>query len=126
MTDRTPEGVAEALLAAGADLVGPATLTGTVQVDVTGGPDGDVVLWLSFDGGRLTGTGAGPAGSPDATLTLGAADARAVATGALDPSVAFMQGRMKVAGDMGPVLDLLALSATPAAAAVRARVAGTA
>ena len=39
-------------------------------------------------------------------------DARAVVAGDLDPSVAFMQGRMKVAGAMAPLLDLLALAGT--------------
>ena len=37
----------------------------------------------------------------------GDADARGVLAGDLDPSVAFMQGRMKVAGAMAPLLDLL-------------------
>jgi putative sterol carrier protein len=44
--------------------------------------------------------------------TLSDTDARAVVAGDLDPSVAFMQGRMKVAGAMAPLLDLLALAGT--------------
>jgi len=65
----------------------------------------------------------GPADGPDASLTLTVEDARAVLSGDLDPSVAFMQGRMKVAGTMGLVLDVLALSATEAARSARVRVA---
>jgi putative sterol carrier protein len=42
------------------------------------------------------------------TLTASYADASAMAAGELDPSVAFMQGRLKTAGDPGLVLDLLA------------------
>ena len=57
------------------------------------------------------------------TLTLVDADARAIASGDLDPSVAFMQGRMKVAGAMGLVLDLLALAGTDEFRTRRARVA---
>ena len=49
---------------------------------------------------------------PILTLTLSDTDARAVVAGDLDPSVAFMQGRMKVAGAMAPLLDLLALAGT--------------
>ena len=58
--------------------------------------------------------------SPDVTLTLTDADARAVLAGELDLAVAFMQGRMKVAGAMAPLLDLLALAGTEAARACRA------
>jgi putative sterol carrier protein len=42
------------------------------------------------------------------TLTASYPDASAMAGGGLDPSVAFMQGRLKTAGDPGFVLDLLA------------------
>ena len=102
--------------------MGTATLTGTVQVDVTGGPEGDAAVYATFDTGRLVAAGSGPTPGPDASLTLTAPDAAEVLVGALDPSVAFMQGRMKVAGDMGLVLDLLALASTDAARACRDRV----
>ena len=36
-----------------------------------------------------------------------------MAAGDLDPSVAFMRGRMKTAGDPGLVLDVLAAAAAP-------------
>ena len=65
-----------------------------------------------------------PLPGADLTLTLTDADARAVVAGELDPSVAFMQGRMKVAGDMAPLLDLLALAGTDAARDRLGRVAG--
>ena len=68
-------------------------------------------------------SGTGGAPTVDLTLTLTDADARAVLSGTLDPSVAFMQGRMKVAGAMGPLLDLLALAGTDAARAWRERLA---
>ncbi len=93
-------------------LSGPGTLTGSVQVDVTGGPDGDLSMYADFDRGHLSGAGVGPADGPDVTLSLTASDARGVLAGSLDPNVAFMQGRMKVTGEMGLVLDLLALAAT--------------
>ncbi len=108
-----------------AGVVGPTELAGTVQVDVTGTAGGDRSVWAVVDGGRLAGAGAGPAETPDATLTLSGADAEAVRSGDLDPAVAFMQGRLKVAGDMGLVLGLLALAATAAATAARDRLAAT-
>jgi len=70
------------------------------------------------------GSGAGTVPSPDVTLTLTDTDARAVLSGELGLSVAFMQGRMKVAGDMAPLVDLLALAATDDVQARRARLAG--
>jgi len=124
MTTPTLEGWVDAVLAEGAALLGPTTLDGTVQVDVTGGPDGDASVHATFAGGRLTGAGVGPVPLAHATLTLGEADAAAVLAGSLDPSVAFMQGRVKVTGDMGVVLDLLSAASTDAARACRDRVAG--
>jgi len=123
MTPRTPEAWAQAVREELSGLRGAPTLSGTVQVDVTGGPDGDVPVHAVLAAGRLVDAGPGPAADADAVLTLTAADARAVVAGHLDPSVAFMQGRMKVAGDMGVVLDLLALASSPPAAEAAARIA---
>ena len=95
-----------------AGLTGPPTLEGTVVVEVVGGPDGDAAGHAAFAGGRLVESGPGPAPAADLTLTLSDPDARAVVSGDLDPSVAFMQGRLKVAGAMAPLLDLLALAGT--------------
>lgn len=106
-----------------ADIPAPPTLTGSVVVEVTGGPDGDASIHAVFADGDLVDCGGGPVASPDLTLTLVDPDARAIVAGELDPSVAFMQGRMKVAGSMGLVLDLLALAGTDDFRARRTRVA---
>lgn len=45
----------------------------------------------------------------DVTLSLMPADADAVASGALDPTVAFMRGQMKMAGDSALLLSVLPL-----------------
>ncbi|MFI5053630.1 MAG: SCP2 sterol-binding domain-containing protein [Acidimicrobiia bacterium] len=79
-----------------------------VQLVVTGGPGGDAKVYLRFDDGVVTEASVGTAPAPDVTLTATAPDAAAMAAGELDPSVAFMQGRMKTAGDPGLLLDLLA------------------
>ena len=107
-----------------ADVTGPPTLSGTLVVEVTGGPDGDTAGHVVFADGSVVSSGPGPVPSPDLTLTLSDEDARGVLAGDLDPSVAFMQGRMKVVGAMAPLLDLLALAGTEAFTARRARVAG--
>jgi hypothetical protein len=56
----------------------------------------------------------GSEGEPDLTLTLSTDDARAVKDGRLEPSVAFMQGRLKTSGDNALLLRVLKWSATPA------------
>jgi len=124
VTDRWLSGAwVAAVTEEAADLTGPPSLTGTVLVEVTGGPDGDTSVHAVFSDGRLVASGTGGAPTVDLTLTLTDADARAVLSGTLDPSVAFMQGRMKVSGDMGPLLDLLALAGTEQARALRDRIA---
>jgi len=108
----------------GSGATGPPTLTASVVVELTGGDEGDTVVYAVFDAGCMVGSGAGTVPSPDVTLTLTDTDARAVLSGELGLSVAFMQGRMKVAGDMAPLVDLLALAATDDVQARRARLAG--
>jgi putative sterol carrier protein len=82
-----------------------------VQVVVTGAPHGDGKWHLRIADGVVAEATAGSVAAPDLTLTVVYADGAAMAAGELDPSVAFMQGRMKTAGDPGLVLDLLAAAA---------------
>lgn len=51
--------------------------------------------------------GAAPDHEPDAVWTLTEPDARALASGELDPGVAYMRGRMKTAGETGAPLRVL-------------------
>ncbi|HEX6419066.1 MAG TPA: SCP2 sterol-binding domain-containing protein [Acidimicrobiales bacterium] len=95
-----------------------------VEHTVTGVPGrGDVTYWTAFEAGRLVGCDAGA--RPDATVTMTAPYALAaeVATGAVEPGVAVMQGRAKVRGDEAALLRLLALTATPAYRAATRRLA---
>jgi hypothetical protein len=85
---------------------------GTVSMVITGGPAGDVSYHWSYRDG-LPGEGAmGSAPDANLTLTIGRADAEAVAKGDVEPSVAYMRGRLKAAGDGGLLLGLLASTAT--------------
>jgi SCP-2 sterol transfer family len=79
-----------------------------VQLLVTGGPGGDFQAYLRFDDGVVAEAALGTAPAAEVTLTAPVPDADAMASGELDPSVAFMQGRMKTAGDPGLLLELLA------------------
>ena len=82
--------------------------SGSVQVVVTGLADGDASWHARLEDGVVVEIGPGAPADPDVTLTLPAPVAQAVAAGSLSPSAAFMQGRMKTAGDPGLVLDVLA------------------
>jgi putative sterol carrier protein len=100
-----------AAAAPGADDVG-------IEVAVLGGPDGDVKWQLRVDGGTVS-AGAGPLPGAEIALTVPYDDMLAIVRGELAPSVAFMQGRMKTAGDPGALLVVLAATATPEFRAAR-------
>jgi hypothetical protein len=82
--------------------------SGVVHVVVTGLAGGDGSWTLEVVGGVVAAVAAGVPDTPDVTLTLPAALAHEVASGALSASAAYMQGRMKTAGDLGLTLDVLA------------------
>jgi hypothetical protein len=82
--------------------------SGVVQVVVTGLSDGDGSWQVRVDDGVVADVTPGPVKGADLTLTLPGAVASEVASGASTASAAFMQGRMKTAGDLGLVLDVLA------------------
>lgn len=48
-------------------------------------------------------------GAADATISVAFDDFLKLAQGALDPTMAFMQGKLKVAGDMGVAMKLQSL-----------------
>jgi putative sterol carrier protein len=88
-------------------------LTARIQEQITGGPDGDLSCYWEVEDGHPTAAAAGTIDDADVILTLSWSDAAAVHTGALDPSVAFMQGRMKVTGSMDVTLALLPVAREP-------------
>lgn len=98
-------------------------LTGRIQQEITGGPDGDVSCYWVVADGRPTLAGLGSLESPDVTLTLVWSDAAAIQSGGLDPSAAFMQGRLKVVGSMELTLALLPVLRAPDGQDLRRRVA---
>jgi SCP-2 sterol transfer family len=95
------------------DLPPAAGATGVVEHTVTKPSGRAVVYWTEFADGRLTAAGTGPRPDADVTMTSPQDVAAAVASGAVEPSVAFMQGRTKVGGDQATLLRLLAVTATP-------------
>jgi putative sterol carrier protein len=97
-------------------------LSARIQYEMTGGPDGEVSYYWILEDGRLEASAAGTIDAPDVTLTLPWDDAVAMQRGELDPNVAFMQGRMKVAGSMGVMMALLPVTNTPEYQELRRRI----
>lgn len=97
--------------------------SGVVQTAVTGAPGGDVTYWTAYADGRVVDSGLGEHLDATVVFTAPYRVAVAVATGEVEPSVAFMRGSMKVAGDQAALLRLLAVTATPAYRAATAALA---
>lgn len=94
-----------------------------VQHVVTGGDDGDVRYVTVVEDGRVVEERLGKDADADLTLTTAWRDAVLVAHGELEPEVAYMQGRTKLAGDMAAFLRLVPVMARPEHREVRAALA---
>ena len=84
-----------------------------MQYEVTGGPDGDVKYYWVLEDGHLRESAPGVLADAEVTLTTAWSDAVAIQKAELDANAAFMQGKVKVAGNMGKVLALLPITNTP-------------
>jgi hypothetical protein len=85
---------------------------GTVSLAITTGRRDEVSYHWSYRDG-IPGEGAvGAIANADLTLTIARDDAQAVASGEVEPSVAYMRGRLKASGDGALLLGLLASTAT--------------
>lgn len=94
-----------------ASLVAPSE-SATIGLTILGGASGDVVTqWRIADNTLSAGL---QEGESDLALTIPAKDAALVVDGELEPSVAYMQGRLKASGDMALLLRLLRASESPA------------
>src|SRR5687767_7679480 len=96
LTDQWMSDVVAALNDAGA----ASDISLRLQQVVTGGPSGDVSFWTTFENGTVTG-GVGDLSDPDVTITQDYETASELARGDLIAQAAFMQGKLKVTGNMG-------------------------
>jgi hypothetical protein len=83
-----------------------------VEFVVAAGKKEQARAWVRVEDGKIAAQGEGAASGPaDVTFTATPADADALHSGALDLSVAFMRGQLKMSGDFGAVLHFLPLTA---------------
>ncbi len=87
-----------------------AGLEAEVQVNLTGEGGGNWVI--KFSGGKIA-AAEGQASSPRLTVTTSLADITAVAEGKLDGMAAFMQGKIKLDGDVGLAMRMVSLFKRP-------------
>jgi alkyl sulfatase BDS1-like metallo-beta-lactamase superfamily hydrolase len=84
-----------------------------MQYVVSGGPDGDIKYYWILENGKLLESSLGEVDDADFTMTLTYADSVKIQQGELDANAAFMQGRMKVAGNMAKLMQLMPLTNSP-------------
>lgn len=80
---------------------------GTVSLGIATAPRREVSFHWRYEGGRVVEGGPGAAPEPTLSLSLSAADAPEVLSGRVEPSVAFMRGRLKASGDGSLLLAFL-------------------
>jgi alkyl sulfatase BDS1-like metallo-beta-lactamase superfamily hydrolase len=87
--------------------------TARMQYVITGGPDGEVRYYWVLEDGRLRENRLGTIDDAEVTLTQSYEDAKRVQQGELDEQAAFMQGRVKVEGNMAKLMALLPITSSP-------------
>lgn len=78
-----------------------------VQYLVSGGPDGDVTYVEEWTDGACTAKRDGTDPAATVTVKMPHADAAAIDAGEANPNVLFMQGRLKVDGNIGQMMRVL-------------------
>jgi putative sterol carrier protein len=87
--------------------------TASMQYVITGGPEGEVRYFVTIENGHLLKQELGDMPDPEVTMTMTYDDHMKVQKGELDANAAFMQGRVKVAGNMAKLMALLPLTNAP-------------
>ncbi len=85
----------------------------TVEYRVSGTPEGEVVFHTVLEDGRITWNALGaPPADADFTVLVPYADYLDIVRGELDQNVGFMQGRVKVTGNIGRMLSVMPVTAS--------------
>jgi putative sterol carrier protein len=84
-----------------------------MQYVVTGAPEGDIEYYWILENGRLIESKLGHLDDSEVTMTTAYSDAVKIQKGDLDANAAFMQGKVKVTGNMAKVMSLLPITNSP-------------
>ena len=84
-----------------------------MQYVVTGGPAGDIKYYWVLENGKLKESNLGDLADAEVTMTQTYEDAMKIQKGELDANAAFMQGRIKVSGNMAKLMALMPLTNAP-------------
>ena len=95
---------------------------GTVNLSVAVAPRKEASVHWRYEAGQVVAGGAGAADGAQLALTTTAADAAEVLAGRVEPSVAFMRGRLKASGEGALLLAFLASTASDGFEPWRSRV----
>ena len=98
--------------------------TARIQYVTTGAPEGDIKYYWVLEDGKILDSQVGEIDDSDFTLTMTYDDAVKVQKGELDANAAFMQGRMKVSGNMAKLMSLLPLTNSPEYRALQEEIRG--
>ncbi len=86
--------------------------TARLQYVITDGPEGDIRYYWVLENGKLLESRLGELPDAEVTLTQNYEDAMRIQKGELDANAAFMQGRVKVTGNMAKLLALLPITSS--------------
>lgn len=88
---------------------------------ISDGPDGDVAYYWRVSDGVLNDAGLGELPDADVTLTIAYDNARNIAQDKVDANSAFMQGMIKVGGNMMKLLELMPITSSAEYKAIMAK-----
>jgi putative sterol carrier protein len=84
-----------------------------LQYIITDGPEGEVKYYWIVEDGKLLENRLGELADAEVTLSETYGDAMCIQKGELDANAAFMQGKIKVDGDVGKLMALLPITMSP-------------
>lgn len=96
--------------------------TARMQYIVSGAPEGDVKYYQVIENGKMLDSQVGEDANADFSITVSYEDAVRMQKGELDANAAFMQGRIKVGGNMGKLMALMPLTQSPEYKSIQSKV----
>lgn len=96
--------------------------TARMQYVVTGAPVGDIAYYAVIENGKMLENQLGEDPQAEFTMTVTYDDSVKIQKGEVDANAAFMQGRIKVTGNMGKLMALMPLTQSPEYKAIQEKI----